>query len=206
MAAIKRKKLSDSVIEEIKRMIETGELKEGDKLPNQLEFASQLGVSRPSLREALQILTLVGVIAQKPGMGTVIKSTNLTILTEQLFPPLVSDMKATLELLDARCLIEKGVTALAVKNATEEEIEKMARLIEKMTIALKEDRIKDYSAFDTQFHHCVAIASHNRYMAHTFVTIRSLMEQFIQEAFIILPDLLEQSLKFHIQKQLSNML
>ena len=59
MASIKRKKLSDSVIEEIKRMLLSGELQEGDKLPNQNEFAAQLGVSRPSLREALNTLTLI---------------------------------------------------------------------------------------------------------------------------------------------------
>jgi GntR family transcriptional repressor for pyruvate dehydrogenase complex len=58
MAAIKRKKLADSVIEEIKRMVDVGELKEGDKLPNQLEFAAQLGVSRPCLREALPVESL----------------------------------------------------------------------------------------------------------------------------------------------------
>jgi GntR family transcriptional repressor for pyruvate dehydrogenase complex len=48
------------VIEEINRMILSGEVKEGDKLPNQNDFAAQLGVSRPSLREALHTLTLIG--------------------------------------------------------------------------------------------------------------------------------------------------
>ena len=51
MASINKKKLADSVIEEIKRMIQNGELKEGYKLPNQNAFAAQLGVSRTSLRD-----------------------------------------------------------------------------------------------------------------------------------------------------------
>ena len=71
MAAIIRKKLADSVLEEIRRMITDGELGEGDKLPNQNEFSTQLGVSRPSLREALHTLNLMGVIEQRPGLGTV---------------------------------------------------------------------------------------------------------------------------------------
>jgi len=198
MAAIKRKKLADSVIEEIKRMIDVGELKEGDKLPNQLEFAAQLGVSRPSLREALHTLTLIGAIEQRPGLGTVIKSANSTLWAEPLSPPLVSDAQASLELVEARRFIEVGVVELAVNNATGKDIQKMAKLIDDMTKALKEERPKAYSELDMAFHHQIAGASHNRFMVHMFVTIRGLMEQFIRETFTVIPGLLERSLKFHI--------
>ena len=68
-----------------------------------------------------------------------------------------------------------------------------------MTIALKEDRVKEYSNLDMEFHYCIAKATHNRYMVHMFFTIRSLMDQFIRETFTIVPGLLERSLKFHIQ-------
>lgn len=198
MASIEKKKLSDSVIEEIKRMIESGELKEGNKLPNQNEFAAQLGISRASLREALHTLNLIGAIEQRPGLGTVIKSVNPALWADQLSPPLVSDTSATLKLLEARRFIEVGVVELAVENATQEEIQKMAKLVQAMTQALKEDRTKDYSNFDMSFHHQIANASHNRFMVHMFVTIRGLMEQFIREAFTIIPGLLERSLNFHI--------
>ena len=198
MAVIKRKKLADSVIEEIKRMVDVGELKEGDKLPNQLEFAAQLGVSRPSLREALHTLTLIGAIEQRPGLGTVIKSANPTLWAEQLSPPLVSDAQASLELVEARRFIEVGVVELAVNNATGKDIQKMGKLIDDMAKALKEERPKDYSELDMAFHHQIAGASHNRFMLHMFVTIRGLMEQFIRETFTVIPGLLERSLKFHI--------
>jgi len=197
MATIKRKKLADSVIDEIKRMLNSGELKEGDKLPNQLEFAAKLGVSRPSLREALHTLTLIGVIEQRPGLGTVIKSANPALWVEQLSPPLVSDSKATLELIEARLFIEVGVTELAVNNATRQDVQKMGKLVDEMTTALKKDRPRDYSELDMQFHHQIANASHNRYMLHMFVTIRGLMEQFIRETFTVIPGLLERSLEFH---------
>ena len=55
MGIITSKKLTDSILDHIRIMVETGELREGDKLPNQYEFAAQLGVSRPSLREALYL-------------------------------------------------------------------------------------------------------------------------------------------------------
>ena len=199
MATIKRKKLADSVIDEIKRMLNNGELKKGDKLPNQLEFAAQLGVSRPSLREALHTLTLIGAIEQRPGFGTVIKSASPALWAEQLSPPLVSDSNATLELIEARRFIEVGVADLAVKNATKQDVQKMGKLVDEMATALKQDRPKDYSELDMKFHHQIANASHNRYMLHMFVTIRGLMEQFIRETFTVIPGLLERSLEFHIR-------
>jgi GntR family transcriptional regulator, transcriptional repressor for pyruvate dehydrogenase complex len=197
MAAIKRQKLADSVIEEIKRMINSGELKEGDKLPNQNDFAAQLGVSRPSLREALHTLSLIGAIEQRPGLGTVIRDVNPALWMEQLSPPLVSDAQASLELIEARRFIEAGVTELAVKNATAENIQIIGKLVGEMAHALQESQPRDYSRLDMEFHHQIAQASHNRYMVHLFVTIRGLMEQFIREAFIVIPGLLDRSLKYH---------
>ena len=198
MVAIKRKKLAESVLEEIKRMITDGELAEGDKLPNQNEFSAQLGVSRPSLREALHTLNLMGVIEQRPGLGTVIISANPALWLEQLAPPLVSDSKASLELLEARRFIEVGVVELAVQHATGKDINQLGKLIGQMGPALENEQLKKYSELDMAFHEHLAIAAHNRYMKHTFLTMRGLMEQFIREAFTIIPGLLEKSLVFHI--------
>ena len=198
MPTIRRKKLADAVLEEIKRMVTAGELKEGDKLPNQNDFSTQLGVSRPSLREALHTLNLIGVIEQRPGLGTVIKSANPALWLQQLSPPLVSDAKASLELLEARRFIEVGVVELAVHHATVKDIERMGKLVRQMQPALEQERLKMYSELDMAFHEQLAIASHNRYMKHMFLTIRGLMEQFIREAFIVIPGLLEKSLVFHV--------
>ena len=195
--SIKRKKLADSVIEEIARMIQSGELKAGDKLPNQNEFAAQLGVSRPSLREALHTLALIGVIEQRPGLGTVIKSDKPTQWVEYLSPPLVADVEAIRELVDVRRYIEVGGAELAARRATKEELVQMGRLIQDMAGALRDGRPDEYTDLDMTFHFQVANASHNRLMVHLFVTIRGLMEQFMRETFMVLPKLLERSLTFH---------
>jgi GntR family transcriptional repressor for pyruvate dehydrogenase complex len=192
-----KKKLSDHVIEEIKRMIDMGELKEGDKLPNQNEFAAQLGISRSSLREALHTLTLIGVVEQRPGTGTVIRSGKPVLWAEHLSPPLVSDSKATIALVEARRYIEVGVAELAVQNATEDEIKRMGYLVRKMSSALKKNKIKEYLELDVAFHYHVATSCHNKYMLNMLITIRGLMEQFMQEASNILPGPLSRSIKFH---------
>ena len=197
MASINKKKLADSVIEEIKRMIQSGELKEGDKLPNQNVFAAQLGVSRTSLREALSTLTRIGVIEQRPGYGTVFRSRIPALFTDHLTPPLISDKQATIELIEARRFIEIGAAELSVKNASPEQINEMGLLIKEMTRSLKEGRIDDYIEQDVAFHFLIAKASHNRFLVNLFVTIRGFMEQYMRESFHLLPWMLERSLKFH---------
>lgn len=197
MAAVTRKKLAEVVIEEIARMLAAGELKEGDKLPNQNQFARQLGVSRPSLREALHTLSLIGAIEQRPGLGTVIKSAAPGLWAQRLSPPLVSDEQATLELLEARRFIEAAAVELAVAHAADKEIRDMGLLVRRMKQALEGGRPEVYSRLDMEFHHQIAAAAHNRFVMHMFVTLRGLMEQFIREAFIVVPGLLERSLVFH---------
>jgi GntR family transcriptional repressor for pyruvate dehydrogenase complex len=197
MASINKKKLADSVIEEIKRMIKSGELKEGEKLPNQNVFAAQLGVSRTSLREALSTLTRIGVIEQRPGYGTVLRSRIPALFTDHLAPPLISDKEATIELIEARRFIEMGTAELSVKNASPEQIDEMGLLIKEMPRLLKERRIDDYIEQDVAFHFSIAKASHNRFLVNLFVNIRGFMEQYMRESFHLLPYMLERSLKFH---------
>lgn len=206
MGIIKKRKLADEVIDEIIKMIKNKELKPGDKLPNQVEFAAQLGVSRTSLREALNTLTIYGILEQRQGAGTIIKSILPAHYADQLMPPLIENPKATKELLEARQLIEIGIVGLAAKNATKKHIKTMDVLVEEMTEALKAGRIDEYSEKDIAFHFILAQASQNKVLSYLLATIRSLMEQFVQESFKVLPDLTERSLSFHsdIYKSIKN--
>lgn len=195
--SISKKKLSDSVIEEIKRMLLNGELKEGEKLPNQNELANMLGVSRTSLREALNTLTMIGVIEQKPGYGTVIRSRGAAIFADHLCFPLISDEQATIELIEARGVIEIGAVELAAIHATEEQIKEMGKLIEIMALNVKDKNMGEYIKNDVAFHYLIAKASQNRFILHLFATLRGAMEQFMQEAFKVLIWMQERSFEFH---------
>ncbi len=199
MVSIKRTKLSDSVIEEIRRRCVSGELKDGDKLPNQNELAAQLGVSRAPLREALQTLSLVGAIEQRPGFGTVIRSCVPILYAGHISPPLMSDYRATVELIVYRRCIEVAMVELAVENATEEDIKKLESQIRDMRQALDENRTSDYTDIDVTFHYTIAEASHNRFMVHQIASIRGFLEQFMRESFTVLPGMLERSFRFHTE-------
>ena len=192
-----KKKLSDYVLEEIRRMLMEGELKEGDKLPNQNLFAKQLGVSRIPLREAIQSLQMMGVVEQKPGAGTIILSGNPQHWEQKPAAPMLSDSQATFELLETRRIVEIASMRLAVERITKEEIRSLRADIGKMKEALKEDDRRQYLKTDLSFHFHIAKASHNRYTIHMFLTIRSLMEQFMMEVFEVCPRLVVDSMDFH---------
>ncbi len=193
----KKKKLSDYVMEELKARLVNGSLREGEKLPNQIEFARQLGVSRLSLREALNTLTQMGVIEQRPKVGTIIKSANPGLWTEKLSPPMLSDSKATMELLDARHTIETRVAALAAERINAKELGAIAKDLARMKESLLDDNVDGYWKSDVAFHAGIANASHNRYLIHMFITIRGLMERFMNEGFHLNSGFRVRSFDFH---------
>lgn len=197
MFTIKKKKLAEGVIEEIIRMIKDEELKEGDRLPNQNAFAAQLGVSRTSLRDALNILTLHGILEQQQGRGTVIISRIPALYADRLTPPLILDSRANNELIEARKLLEVGTVELAARNATKKQILELGVIVEDMIKALKDRRIDNYTERDIAFHCHIAEASQNRVLVYLVASIRGFLEKFAKESFAVLPDLQQRSLNFH---------
>lgn len=179
----RKKKLSDFVIDEIKGRILAGTLKEGDRLPNQIDFALQLGISRLSLREALNTLTQMGVLEQRPKVGTVIKSVNPGLWLEKPLAPMLSDSQATFELLDARITIETRIAAMAALHIDPKQLNILARDVSRMKACMERKDVDGYMKHDMSFHTVIAEASKNRYLVHMFLTIRGLMERFMNEGF-----------------------
>jgi len=188
MERIRKKKLADEVIDEIRRRIQSGELKEGDKLPNQTALAAQLGVSRTSLREAFNTLCVLGILEQRQGFGTIVKSRFSTLYADHLSAPFIADEKTTLELLEARLFLEVGAARLAAKHAGGKQVRQMSALIQDMVEAGRRGDTQRLARQDIDFHFLVAQASGNRVLIHLLATVRGLMEKFMHEAFLVLHD------------------
>jgi len=197
VAVIAKKKLSEIVINEIRKRMDRGELAIGDKLPNQNQLAQELGVSRTSLREAMNILDLLGVIEQKPGFGTAIRKKIPEINPEGLKPTLLSDSKTTSELLEARSIIESGAVKLATVHATEKQVQTLSDLVERMRVLLKNKDFKIYSHVDLKFHNQIAELSRNRFLKEAFISIKQHMQLFIEEHTQILYHVLAESQTHH---------
>ena len=197
MGRIVRKKLAESVLEEIRRRIESGDLKEGDKLPNQSELAAELGVSRPCLREAMKILEDIGAVEQRPGFGTVFRGRSSILYTSHLTSPTFEDEGAAVELIEARRFIEQGCVTLFVEKSTDEEVAELGKLVDKMEQMLDRERFAEYVEHDISFHYFIAKASRNRFMLHEFVNNRRLLEHIIEDGFRLIPGMFDRSRIYH---------
>ena len=197
MAKIVRKKITDSILNEIRRRITCGEIRQGDKLPNQNVLAAQLGVSRPSLREALHSLALLGVIEQRPGVGTVVRAQTPAFLAGELDLPLISDTQGVRELIEARRVIELDMVELAVDRATEAELKNLESILKEMNRLVQSLRVEEYSKKDIRFHHFIAQAAHNRFLMHLFTAIRRFLDQFLLESFTLMPEAMHISQSGH---------
>lgn len=180
-------------------MLNDGRLKEGEKLPNQNEFAKQLGVSRLSLREALNTLSLQGVISQQPGVGTIVLSGTPDMWAENPAAPMLSDSKATIELLETRKHLEVIIAKCAIDHIVDSDIDLIEEDINRMRKAVSTRDTQKYLKADMAFHYHIASSSHNRYIISMFLTIRNLMEEFMFETFKVFPELIVSSFTYHIK-------
>jgi GntR family transcriptional repressor for pyruvate dehydrogenase complex len=193
----KKPTVADLVIEKIKNLVISGQIKKGDKFPNQNLLAEQLGVSRPSLREAMNRLSLLGVIEQTPGVGTLLISTNPELWVEFPEIPLEYDKEAIDELIEARLLIETQIIKLAANKITDKELSILSEMLEKMKLLISSQNIEQYLREDVLFHYLLAQSTQNRYILNMFAIISSLMEKFIRLAFKKNKSLIENSFMHH---------
>ena len=178
-------------------MINSGEIKEGDKFPNQNEFAAQLGVSRPSLREALQVLSQLGAVEQRPGAGTILVSRTPALFSTEMDLPLVSDSQASMELMEARRMVEIGLAGMAARRASDEEIAELGQALAAMDSARKKRDRESFSEHDLIFHHVMAQASHNRFGVSLFRSLSQAFGQLLDDSFQVMPDMLDIAYRAH---------
>lgn len=172
-------------------MIVSGEIKEGDKFPNQNEFAVQLGVSRPSLREALHMLSQMGAIEQRPGAGTILVSSAPALFSADIQAPLVSNREASMELMQARRMVEVGLAGMAGRLASDEEIAELGRTLEAMARAREKADKAAFAENDLFFHHLVAKATHNRFAVALFNSFSQAISQLLDDSFRLMPAILD---------------
>lgn len=146
---------SEQVAEQIMQMIENGQLREGDKLPSEPDFARQLGISRGVLREGLAQLKAQGVISRKPKDGTYIlpvKTGESGIMETTLRTIKESSYRSVMEM---RSAIEQKAAALVIQRATDEEIAELRDIV------LRNKQVMEQDDLDYYFHYRLVELSEN---------------------------------------------
>jgi DNA-binding FadR family transcriptional regulator len=153
-----RSGLSHEAANHIKALIRSEQLKAGDKLPNEMQLAKSFGVSRPTVREAVQSLRSQNIIEIIRGKGTFVAH-NTGVSRDPLGLDFLSDPDLPLSLIEARRLIEPGVARLAAKRALAEDLQKLERLLAQMKGIVTRDAT--WLRAEQDFHSSIAKATQN---------------------------------------------
>jgi DNA-binding FadR family transcriptional regulator len=159
---VNRQNLPSQVAAFVRFEILRGNLKPGDKLPTEQDYALQHSVSRAVIREAIAKLRHEGLIVARQGIGAFVASpeaaNSLTLEPDSLAQP--EDYRQLYEL---RLILETGAASAAARNCTQEDIDDIARSIEAM--AAVKDLHDAYVDTDIGFHRAVAAATKNPFIA-----------------------------------------
>ena len=157
---IKRNSNLEIIVQQIKEQIKKGILKPGGKLPSERKLADLLGVSRASVREAIQALAFSGYLEVIQGKGTYILE--MAIKYDEIVNFFSEFSNYSLDyLMEARIMLEGEFARLAALNANQEEIDLVERIFNEIASS------KDLNSFvvkDLEFHLTIAKATHNPIM------------------------------------------
>lgn len=183
---IVRRKLSDEVFARLKRLITSGELQPGDEMPSERELMERFGVGRPAIREAMQALANMGLVAISHGERAKVLQLSARSIFRQVDTAakiMLASSKDSLEhLKSARIFFERGMVREAAEKATEEDIDRL-----KDILAEQRSQCGNSDAFigaDMRFHNAIADISGNPIYAAVSEAMLSWLKEYHTEMLI----------------------
>jgi GntR family transcriptional regulator, transcriptional repressor for pyruvate dehydrogenase complex len=155
---VKGIRLSDQAVEQIQALIMDGQIEPGTKLPSEGELASQLQISRASIREALRVLESRGVIQVRSGSGAYVSDLpfSFNALTDAL-EWLVRRKETLVYLLAVREVLEGFASSLLAQQVSGEVVEKLrVNLNDRKEVSAGSRDVDQLSAIDLEFHQIIA--------------------------------------------------
>ncbi len=181
---VRTKKVATIVAEQIIRTIRDESFPVGSKLPSEFELAEEMGVSRPTIREALSALTAVGLIESRPGSGNYVCNGASMIDTIGKEAVLVLESESScLEIMEARELFEPPVAGLAAKKRTAEDVKELRSLYEQLSQLAEKGAFDPYFDMDKHVHLAITTASHNSLVAGALIPLVNTMDQQLYREF-----------------------
>jgi GntR family transcriptional repressor for pyruvate dehydrogenase complex len=178
--SIKRRRISDEVVNQIKTLISEGKLKPGDRLLPERELIKLFGICRPSLREALNSLIAMGFLEMR-GKRTFIKSVTSESMQDPLSLLLKIDTQKIFDLIEVRKALEAWGAYHAAQRAVKEDIQQLEDIIMEMKVALSKGH--PWEKYDADFHLTIAQSSHNTVQTHIMSTIYDLLRESVAAVF-----------------------
>lgn len=172
---VERASITEQIYDILIKKITDGEWKVGDKIPSEIELSEQLGVSRVSLKLALQKMQTLGVTETRIGEGTFVCDFNMTRYFSELFRSNILEINRN-QLNEFRILIEYNVMRLAVHRCnTEEDINGLKAILAKIAQAISENNIEEYHNQHFLFHQTICAISDNQLFMHLYNSMHDIL-------------------------------
>jgi GntR family transcriptional repressor for pyruvate dehydrogenase complex len=196
-SAVIPRKIPDIVYKQLVSLIANGRLKPGEKLPSERGMAAHMGVSRQSIREAINKARTMGFIEVRQGGSTVVVSSVKEHLKTPLVIILEEQAEKILEFLDIRKLFESWCAEKAAAAAKHADLRAILILLQKMEMLQPGEAA--WEKADLSFHSAIAAASHNVIAIHIMEALRASFNSYFKaKKFALEP---ERKILLHQQHQ-----
>jgi GntR family transcriptional repressor for pyruvate dehydrogenase complex len=174
---IESEKLSSAVVRQIELLILRGILRPGERLPSERELSDRLGVSRPSLREAVAELQDRGLLATRAGAGIYVAEVLGASFSEALVKLFATHDEAVFDYLDFRRDLEGLAAERAARLGSDTDLKIVDTIFSKMEAAHTKRNPADEAGLDAEFHLAIVEASHNVVMLHMMRSMFQLLRE-----------------------------
>jgi len=174
---IQQEKLSVGVVRQIEGLILRGILRPGERLPSERELSERMGVSRPSLREALGDLQERGLLASKAGAGVFVADVLGSAFAPALVKLFASHDEAVFDYISFRRDMEGLAAERAARLGSDMDLKVIDTIFKKMEAAHAKRNPADEAHLDADFHLAIIEASHNIIMLHMMRSMYELLRE-----------------------------
>ncbi len=172
---VKRTKVYAEVAAQIHRLIRDGRLRPGDRLPPERDLAEMFGVSRTSVRDAIRVLEVHGLVEPRHGEGTIVRQVPIDAIVAPLADAIAASRDLTADLFDMRKMLEPPLARAAALRATPEDLEALAAIISRQAERTRAGEIA--IAEDTAFHYRIASAAKNQVVMRVIDVVMDLLQE-----------------------------
>ena len=174
---IQPEKISHSVVRQIEQLILRGILKPGERLPSERELSERLGVSRPSLREALGELQDSGLLESQAGSGVFVGNVLGSAFSDTLVKLFAGHDEAVFDYIAFRRDMEGLAAERAATLGTDTDLKVIDTIFQKMETAHGKRNPTEEAGLDADFHLSIIEASHNVIMLHMMRSMYQLLRE-----------------------------
>lgn len=194
---IKRVNIGEQVFQQMKDLLISGEWKPGDKLPSETELAEKFGISRITVRQALQKLSALNLIETRLGEGSFVKKVEIDQPLNALISTAYLGDQTNFQVFEFRTIIEVESAALAAKRAEASDIEKLNEIQQRMEIAADDPETtkEQFADMDLEFHYLVGCITKNPLVIRTNAILRDVLKHSMNDVIYRMG--FEPALKYH---------